>query len=84
MSRSQRRLLENVRALLDAHGKTQHDLSVWMAHHDTWISKILLNERRLDIDEIDQMAAFFGLDGYQLLMPGIAKCMRRVTRQEAP
>lgn len=64
-------LNENVRELLRRRGLSQRDLADWMGHHETWLSKILKEERGLKLKEVDRMADFFGMKAYQLLAPGI-------------
>lgn len=70
-------LVHNIRALLDQRKDSQRDLAMWMGHHESWLSKILKAERRLGLDEIDRMADYFGLQGYQLLAPGIGPLTER-------
>ncbi len=64
-------LVQNIAALLRTRGHEKQELARWMGHHPTWVSKILLRQRGLSLKEIDRAAAFFGLDGYQLLAPGL-------------
>lgn len=70
-------LNENVRELLRRRGLSQRDLADWMGHHETWLSKILKEERGLKLKEVDRMADFFGMKSYQLLAPGIGPLTER-------
>lgn len=75
--RTDRLLLLNVQTLLRARGLKQRDLAIWMGHHETWISKILKEQRGVDLKEIDRLADFFGMDGFQLLCPGSSDMTER-------
>lgn len=75
--------VDNVRALLDAHGMTQRELSHRVGHHETWLSKILKKQRGVRLGDVDKIADFFGLNGYQLLTPGIARAAVGPRRRSA-
>lgn len=74
-------LLQNIRSLLRARGQTQRDLADWMGHHETWLSKIMQENRGMRMKEVDRVADFFGLKAHQLLQPGISVERRRGERR---
>jgi len=83
-----RLMKQNVDALLRARGQTRKDLAVWCRKTESWISKIMKEERReFPMKYFDRIADFFGLATYQLLQPGLSplterrsKVSRRVVR----
>jgi transcriptional regulator with XRE-family HTH domain len=74
---TQRLLLQNLRILIEERRVTQRKVAAWVGHHETWLSKILREERGLSLEEIDKLAEFFGLTGYQLCSPGISSMTER-------
>lgn len=73
-----RLLKQNVDALLRARGQTRKDLAVWCRKTESWISKIMKEERReFPMHSLDRIADFFGLAAYQLLQPGLVPMTER-------
>jgi len=74
-----RRLAENVVELLGRERFSQHDLAQWCRKSDPWVSQFLRGERNWQLDDLDRVADMFGLQTYQLFIPGIsARSERRV------
>ncbi len=72
----------NVTSLLRARSHTNHDLAQWCRRSDAWISKILGAENRnLPLKYLDRIADFFGLDAFQLFVPGITPLSERRSGQ---
>lgn len=67
-----RRLAENVVELLERHHLTQHDLAQWCRKSDPWVSQFLRGERNWQLDDLDRVADCFGLQTYQLFIPGVS------------
>lgn len=68
----------NVETLLKARNQTKHDLCVWCRRSDAWLSKILGKEsRNVPMKYLDRIADFFGLEAYQLFLPGITAFTER-------
>lgn len=65
-------LTQNIRDLLRERHHDQRDLAFWCKKTETWISQALNHKRNLQIADLDNIAAFFGLTTYQLFQPGIA------------
>lgn len=73
-----RLMKQNVDALLRARGQTRKDLAVWCRKTESWISKIMKEDRReFPMKYFDRIADFFGLATYQLLQPGITPLTER-------
>lgn len=70
-------LLNNIRALLEKRGETQKDLARWAGHHETWLSKILREERGIRTSDLENIAGYFGLEVFQLFQPGITPYTER-------
>lgn len=70
-------LLQNIRALLEGRGFYQRDLAMWVGKHETWLSKILQEDRGIRMKDLDRIADFFGLSSYELLQPGIGPLTER-------
>ena len=71
----------NVDALLRARGQTRKDLAQWCRRGESWISKIMKEERReFPMKYFDRIADFFGIATYQLLQPGITALHERRKR----
>lgn len=76
-----RLMKQNVDALLRARGQTRKDLAVWCRKTESWISKIMKEERReFPMKYFDRIADFFGLATYQLLQPGLSPMTERRTK----
>lgn len=68
----------NINALLRARGQTRKDLAVWCRKTESWISKIMTEDRReFPMQYFDRIADFFGIATYQLLQPGITPLTER-------
>jgi len=68
----------NVDALLRARGQTRKDLAVWCRKTESWISKIMKEDRReFPMKYFDRISDFFGIATYQLLQPGITPLTER-------
>jgi transcriptional regulator with XRE-family HTH domain len=75
---SLRRLKDNIDALLRARRLTRKDLAFYCRKSESWISKIFREERRgFGYKDLDRIAAFFGLDVFQLFQPGISPSSER-------
>lgn len=79
---------QNVAALLAARHETQTALAQWVGHKKSWINKFLNEGREVQLKDLDRIAAFFGIETYQLFQPGISRLTerrsqidRRVTRE---
>jgi transcriptional regulator with XRE-family HTH domain len=68
---------ENVAALLKREGYKQTDLAQACRRSDPWVSQFLRGERTWQLDDLDKVADFFGLDTFQLFRPGIAQRTER-------
>jgi len=75
--RARELLRHNIRALLAGRGIDQHDLAFWCSKTDAWLTKILNGERTIKIDDMQEMADFFGLSLPELLSPGISPLTER-------
>jgi len=76
-------LKQNIRALLEARGQEQQALAKFCHKTDAWISQILNRpERGFQVQELDRMAEFFGLEPYQLFQPGISALGERRSGRE--
>lgn len=65
-------LSENIRALLAARGQDDKALAVWCGHKSSWISKIINEERGVQLDDLGKIADFFGLTVSELFQRGIS------------
>jgi hypothetical protein len=71
-------LKKNIKALLQARGQDQKTLAFWCRKKESWISQFLTKpERGLRMAELDRVAEFFGLEVYQLFLPGISTLTER-------
>lgn len=70
-------LRENIRAMLAARNESQTSLAAYCRHNKSWINKFLNEGRGVQVEDLDLIAAFFGLDPYQLFQPGIARVTER-------
>lgn len=70
-------LRENVRTLLHARKEEQKTLAEWCGHDKSWMNKFLNEGRGIRIDDFDRIAAFFGIETYQLFQPGISRLTER-------
>lgn len=71
-------LKSNVDALLKARHQTRKDLAHWCRKSESWISKVMTEERReFPLNTLDRIADFFGLATYQLLQPGLTGAAER-------
>jgi hypothetical protein len=73
-------LAQNVRALLHARRLDNKALAVWCGHTSAWISKVLKNERGVQLQDLSRMADFFGLTVAQLFQHGISHVTERRRR----
>lgn len=65
-------LRRNIEALLSQRRETASELARSVGKSKYWISKFLTGERNeLQIEDIDRIAAFFGIAPFQLIQPGI-------------
>jgi transcriptional regulator with XRE-family HTH domain len=80
---AKRLLSENIRSLLRGRGQTQHDLAMWCRNSDVWLSFILAGKRGVSLEDLDRIADFFGLQTYELFLPGVSHLTerRRVQRR---
>ena len=63
----------NVDALLKKRHLTRRDLAQWCRKSESWISKVMTEDRReFPLKYLDRIADFFGMAAYQLFQPGIA------------
>jgi hypothetical protein len=61
----------NIDAILKERKQSRKDLAQWCRKSESWISKIMNEERReFPMKHWDRIADFFGLAAYQLLQPG--------------
>ncbi len=68
----------NVDALLRGRKQTRKDLADWCRKSESWISKIMAEDRReFPMKYFDRIADFFGIATYQLLQPGISSLTER-------
>ena len=63
---------DNIRALLAAQKEDQKSLAQYVGKSKSWINKVLNDGRGLQLADMDKIAAFFHVETYQLLQPGIA------------
>lgn len=63
----------NIDALLQARQLKRKDLAEWCRKGESWISKIMKEDRReFPMKYWDRIADFFGIAPYQLLQPGMS------------
>lgn len=68
----------NIDALLKQRHLSRKDLALWCRRGESWISKIMKEDRReFPMKYWDRIADFFGMAAYQLLQPGIGGHERR-------
>ena len=70
-------LRENVKTLLYARREDQAELARHCGHDKSWINKILNEGRGMQLDDLDKVASFFGIEPYQLFQPGISRLTER-------
>jgi len=70
---------DNIRALLAAQKEDQKSLAQYVGKSKSWINKVLNDGRGLQLADMDKIAAFFHVETYQLLQPGIAARSERRT-----
>lgn len=75
--KASRMLVENVSALLKRNSLSQHDLAQWCRRSDVWVSQFFTGKRGWKIDDLTRVADLFGLEPYQLFMPGIVETTER-------
>lgn len=68
---------ENVSALLKRENYHQTDLAQHCKRSDPWVSQFLRGERTWQLDDLDKVADFFGMDTFELFRPGIAQRSER-------
>lgn len=78
--KSLRLLKENIQTLLHRRNESQVTLARWVGHTKSWMNKFL-NDRtdrtELQLHDLDRIADFFGIEAYQLFMPGISHLTER-------
>jgi transcriptional regulator with XRE-family HTH domain len=74
-------LVQNIRALLAARGVDDKALAMYCGHRPAWLSKILADERGMNLHDMDKVADFFGLAVSQLLQHGISPLTERRRRE---
>lgn len=67
----------NVEFLLMQRRRTQADLAAEMGVDPTTLSRFLSGKREIQLHHLDGMAAFFGLQTYELFRPGISPLTER-------
>lgn len=70
-------LVANIRSLLHARGQDQRALASWVGHHETWLSKVMREDRGVRLKDLDRIADFFGISVHQLLAPGVSTVSER-------
>lgn len=77
---------ENIKTLLERKRLTIKEVSNMLGHDKSWLSKILKsdeaqdkdpNSRGVSLEALDELAKFFGIEPYQLLMPGMSALLER-------
>jgi transcriptional regulator with XRE-family HTH domain len=68
---------ENIRVLLAARNESQTTLAQYCGHDKSWLNKFLNEGRGIQIEDLDRIAAFFGIEPYQLFQPGISRLTER-------
>jgi hypothetical protein len=63
--------------LLAARQESQTTLARWCGHDKSWLNKFLNEGRGLQLVDLDKIAAFFGVEPYQLFQPGIGRLTER-------
>jgi transcriptional regulator with XRE-family HTH domain len=61
---------ENVKALLRERKENQKDLAFAIKRHPTTINKFLQGTREIQLEDLDGIADFFGIQPYELFQPG--------------
>lgn len=64
-------LRRNIEHLLRERNEEQQSLAKHCGHDKSWLTKILKGERGFRLTDLDRIGSFFGLDPYQLFLPGI-------------
>jgi transcriptional regulator with XRE-family HTH domain len=68
----------NIRALLDSRGQNQRSLARWCQRSESWLSKVLQEDKReIPVKYFDRIADFFGVETYQLFQPGVDPLLER-------
>lgn len=76
--RAQILLKHNIDTLLRGRGQHRKDLAVWCHRKESWISKIMSEDRReFPQKYLDRIGDFFGLAAYELFQPGISALTER-------
>lgn len=75
-------LRENIRSLLIARKEDQVALARWCGHDKSWLNKFLNEGRGIRLADLDRIGAFFGVEAYQLLQPGISRLTERRSGEE--
>lgn len=70
-------LVNNIRTLLQTRGQDQRALASWVGHHETWLSKVMREDRGVRLKDLDRIADFFGISVHQLLAPGVSPVTER-------
>ena len=59
-----------IKTKLKERGMRQGELAKWLGRDRSWISKIFTNDHRgIPLKHLDRIAAFFGLETYELFQP---------------
>lgn len=70
----------NIDALLKQRHLTRKDLAQWCRKSESWISKVMTEDRReFPMKHLDRIADFFGMSAYQLFQPGLSSGSERRT-----
>ena len=75
-----RLLKENIHTLLHRRNENQVTLARWVGHSKSWMNKFLNDQTdrtELQLHDLDRIADFFGIEAYQLFMPGISHLTER-------
>ncbi len=75
--RSDLLLAENIRALLAARHVDGAALSMAIGHTPSWLSKIMMGDRKMSVEDAGKVAAYFGLSLAELFSPGISSVTER-------
>lgn len=68
---------DNIRTLLAGRKESQTALARYCGHDKSWLNKFLNEGRGLQLTDLDRIAAFFGIEPYQLFQPGISRLTER-------
>lgn len=75
-------LRAHIADLLMIRKEDQQSLARACGHERSWINKVINGHRALQIEDLDNIAKFFGIATYQLFQPGIAPISERRSRPD--